>query len=108
MADTIEQVKAPSTIATLRDVLLRVVAEDATNDMTVRQLCVLANLFRGSRTVRDLAAQTAIAKPSISRAADRLEALGFALRQDDPADRRSILLVITPAGKRFLTAVTQI
>lgn len=77
----------------------------ATNDMSVRQLLVLRSLLDGSRTVRDLTAQTTVAKPSISRAGDRLEELGFATREDDPNDRRSILLTITPAGRRFLAGI---
>jgi DNA-binding MarR family transcriptional regulator len=89
----------------LKNTLLAVVRRSQTNDMMVRQLAVLTCLADGPRTVRDLAAETTLPKPSISRAGDKLEALGFALRKDDDADRRSVLLTITPAGKRFLATI---
>lgn len=92
----------------LRKMLIAIVTREQTSDMTVRQLCVLICLHNGPRTVRDLAAETQIAKPSVSRAGDRLEEMGFAVRQDDPDDRRSILLVLTPSGKRFLAGVAKI
>ncbi len=91
----------------LKNTLIAVVRRSQTNDMMVRQLAVLTCLEDGPRTVRDLADETALPKPSISRAGDKLEALGFARRDDDPADRRSVLLVMTAAGKRFLTSITK-
>lgn len=91
----------------LKKMLITIVSREQTDDLTVRQLCILACLTDGPRTVRDLTLETKIAKPSVSRAGDRLGALGFVKREDDPVDRRSVLLVLTPAGKRFLTTVTK-
>lgn len=91
----------------LKNTLLAVVRRHQTNDLMVRQLAVLTCLQDGPRTVRDITVETTLPKPSICRAADRLEALGFARRDEDPVDRRSVLLVLTPAGKRFLTSITK-
>jgi DNA-binding MarR family transcriptional regulator len=91
----------------LRKSLIAVITREQTNDLTVRQLCILICLSDGPRTVRDIAGETQLAKPSISRAGDRLEELGFAQRQDDPDDRRSVLLVLTSAGKRFLNTIAK-
>ena len=92
---------------TLKKALVEIVMRSDTNDMTVRQLVILTCLSDGPRTVRDIADETNLAKPSISRAGDKLEYLGFARRDDDPDDRRSVLLVMTPAGKRFLAAISK-
>lgn len=92
----------------LHAALIDVVSRDATNDMSVRQFCVLTGLRKGARTVRDLASETKIGKPSISRSADSLAVMGLAQRKDDPLDRRSVLVLLTPAGKRFLQAISEV
>ena len=91
----------------LRKILLRILSTDM-RDATLRQLTVLVCLRDRAGTVRDIAAETKMGKPVVSRTADRLEAIGFAERRDDPHDRRSVLLVLTPVGKQFLTSVTNV
>jgi DNA-binding MarR family transcriptional regulator len=51
-------------------------------------------------TVREIAARRYIAKSQISRAADILEEHGLIKRSSDPANARSVILEITPAGRK--------
>ncbi|HEY6498169.1 MAG TPA: MarR family winged helix-turn-helix transcriptional regulator [Streptosporangiaceae bacterium] len=56
--------------------------------------------------VNDLALDIAITVGATSKAVDRLEAAGWVSRRPNPANRRSSLLALTPAGRRLLDAVT--
>ena len=74
-------------------------------DLSARQLSVLLKIYleQGTdHTVRGLAAILNISKPVITRALDRLEELGFAKRQTDPLDRRSIIAKRTSTGSAYL------
>jgi DNA-binding MarR family transcriptional regulator len=52
--------------------------------------------------VRDIARAVAITVGGASQAIDRLEAAGQCLRHPNPADRRSSILKLTPAGQELL------
>ncbi|MFF0410227.1 MarR family winged helix-turn-helix transcriptional regulator [Kitasatospora sp. NPDC004745] len=54
--------------------------------------------------VADLAAEFAIGVGATSKGVDRLEKLGWAARQPNPADRRSSLLALTADGTRVVDA----
>ena len=54
--------------------------------------------------VNDLAQDIAITVGATSKAVDRLEAAGWVSRRPNPANRRSSLLALTPAGRRLLDA----
>lgn len=75
-------------------------------DVTVRQLVVLMECRETKRTVRELALNMGIAKPAISRAADRLTNWKYLVRRKDPNDRRSIFLELTAAGRKFVDKLT--
>lgn len=94
-------------IPTVRQTLINVLSRTETDDITVRQLCLLLSLYDGPRTVRDVTYETSIAKPSVSRAADMWEKLGYVQRQDDPNDRRSVLMVLSKAGRRYLDNIVK-
>ena len=66
--------------------------------LTGRQMRVLLACRRSAQTVRGLAAALNLSKPAITRAADRLTAEGFLLREIDQKDRRSVNLILTPSG----------
>lgn len=72
-------------------------------DFSLRQLAVLAICVDAQEppTVRGLARHLGIAKPAVTRAINRLEAAKLVRRKPDPSDRRSILIVPSPAGRRF-------
>lgn len=84
----------------LHDSLLWMVRDGT--DVSVRQLVVLleATEARQPQTVRGLAAHLHISKPAITRAMDRLETLGWAKREPDPKDRRSVLITVTEDGRK--------
>jgi len=59
-------------------------------------------------------AQVAIAKrigiegPTLTRMLDSLEAEGLVVRRQDPADRRTKLIELTPDGEKALEEITQV
>lgn len=91
---------------TLRHVVLRLLQQEIP-ELTLCQLAVLliCNEEEGPHTVRGLAARLGVAKPAITRAVDRLEEFDLARRAEDRRDRRSVLIVATPAGQSFLAGL---
>jgi DNA-binding MarR family transcriptional regulator len=61
--------------------------------------------WAGGRTVDTLAGGLRLSHSRTVRVIDRLEAEGLALRERDPADGRSVLVRLTPAGERAGEAV---
>ena len=107
----------PETDETLSDKNLQIMLHTASElvagkqrDLSMRQLAVLLHCARSgiNQTVRGLAARLKISKPAITRAADRLQSDGLATRKPDPADRRSVFIVVTPKGRSFLREMSRI
>ncbi len=73
-------------------------------DLTARQLTLLLHvgLTPPPHRVRGLAEALAISKPAVTRALDRLSQAGYLRRERDTADRRSVLVTLTPDGEDFL------
>lgn len=73
-------------------------------DLSIRQFAILliVAVEGGPQTVRGLAARLRLPKPAVSRALDRLEEVGLTRRVPDPADRRSVHILLTPKGQSFL------
>ena len=73
-------------------------------DLTNRQmaLMLLVYLTPGPHTVRGLAATLDVSKPVITRALNRLGALGYLRRQRDDSDKRNIFVAPTTEGADFL------
>jgi DNA-binding MarR family transcriptional regulator len=95
-------------VARLRFCLLTLVRDPQQDDLSLRQLAVLALAVStpGPHTVRGLAATLRVGKPAITRAVDRLGRFGFAQRRPDPADGRSILVKATPRGIRLIKTIS--
>ena len=87
-------------MAGVHETMLRLVREDT--DLTSRQLVVLLECRTGPCTVRGMAETMKVPKPAVTRAIDRVEGLGLVERKDDPDDRRSVLVVLTAKGRRFV------
>lgn len=83
--------------------------EDA-SDLSARQTAVLLHIYLSQppHTIKGLASQLNIAKPAITRAVDKLSALGFVKRQTDEKDRRIIKVERTIQGAAFVTAMGDI
>lgn len=73
-------------------------------DLTNRQmaLLLLVHLTHGPHTVRGLARGLGVSKPVVTRALNRLGALGYLRRQRDDSDRRNIFVILTNEGTKFL------
>jgi DNA-binding MarR family transcriptional regulator len=69
--------------------------------LTASEINVLANLAgHGPLTVGTLVAATATRPTTLTSVLDRLVGRGYVVREVDPADRRSFLVSLTPAGPR--------
>ena len=77
-------------------------------DLTMGQLKTLMTLAsRQPATVSELADTLEVGKPAASTFVDRLVQLGYALRAEDPDDRRRTLVTTTPAGSDLVTRLRQ-
>jgi DNA-binding MarR family transcriptional regulator len=96
-------------IDVLRNTVVSLVRRDSP-DLTARQLGVflICYIQEGPHTVRGLAAELNISKPSISRALDRLGEFDLARRRLDPMDRRSVLVQRTLKGITLLRDISSI
>ena len=90
-------------MASFKSAVLALVREGKT--LTMREAAVLLQTAatalkqRPGVTVRGLALDLNIPKPSVTRAVDGLA--GLLERVPDPADKRSVLVVATAAGRKF-------
>ena len=73
--------------------------------LSLFKLSILGMLYRsGPVTATDLAARERIRPQSLTRLLASLEEQGFISKEADEADRRRLLIVITPEGKKALIA----
>jgi MarR family transcriptional regulator, organic hydroperoxide resistance regulator len=76
-------------------------------DLPASEINVLANLAgHDALTVGPLAAATATRPTTLTSVLDRLVGRGYVVREVDPADRRSFLVSLTPAGLRAAGTVS--
>lgn len=75
-------------------------------DLTNRQMALMMTVYidTGPHTVRGLAEVLNVSKPVITRALNKLSALGYVRRERDAADRRNIFIARTSKGAEFLDA----
>ena len=94
-----EQKSLSSWMATLVDYV-----RSGEPDLTNRQMALLLLVYldAGPHTVRGLARALNVSKPVVTRALNRLGALGYLRRQRDESDRRNIFVVRTAEGADFL------
>ncbi|WP_242095935.1 MarR family winged helix-turn-helix transcriptional regulator [Sphingomonas sp. CROZ-RG-20F-R02-07] len=73
-------------------------------DLTNRQMALLMVVYLdpGPHTVRGLARALNVSKPVVTRALNRLGALGYLRRQRDDRDKRNIFVARTEEGADFL------
>lgn len=77
-------------------------------DLTNRQMALMMTVYvqSGPHTVRGLAEVLNVSKPVITRALNKLSALGYLRRERDAADRRNIFVARTAKGAEFLDGFT--
>lgn len=72
-------------------------------DLSATSTATLVALDRGGpRRITELARIAGITQPSVTSLVTTLERAGLAERRSDPADRRAVLVAITPAGSAYL------
>jgi len=98
----------------LKDVLARQfrmpLPPDLSSEMqsvTLHQLEVLGVLKRGSLRMSDLARELDVTEPAATAIADRLVGHGLVERQDDPNDRRTVRLNLSPRAVELLERVEE-
>jgi len=70
---------------------------------TMPRLAVLGLVReKGEATMKDVAAFLSVAPPSATALVEGIAAAGFLTRRQDPKDRRSVKLRLTPKGERAL------
>ena len=76
-------------------------------DLPASEINVLASLA-GHRplTVGALATATATRPTTLTSVLDRLAGRGYVMREVDPADRRSFLISLTPAGQQAAATIS--
>jgi MarR family transcriptional regulator, organic hydroperoxide resistance regulator len=74
--------------------------------LSASEINVLANLADGrSRSVGELASDTATKPTTLTSVLDRLTGRGYVARELDPSDRRSFRVSLTASGRRVADAV---
>ena len=89
--------------------LIRIVRSELP-DLTNRQMGIMLSvgLSNGPHTVRGLAERLDVSKPVVTRALNKLTALGYLQRKRDRRDGRNIFVEITQAGTEFLERFNQL
>ena len=87
-------------------VQLRPIREDDAPALAFLGMALMMTVYisSGPHTVRGLAEALHVSKPVITRALNKLSALGYLRRERDAADRRNIFITRTPKGAEFLDA----
>lgn len=100
LASTIE---TPPSLARWMNTLIDYV-RSGEPDLTNRQMALLLVVYLspGPHTVRGLARVLNVSKPVVTRALNRLGALGYLRRQRDDTDKRNIFIARTSEGAEFL------
>ena len=75
---------------------------ESTAPVAPHQFSVLARLEEAPRTPKELAAFEKVSAPSMTRTVAGLVEGGLVARADDPADGRSVILSLTPEGRRTI------
>jgi DNA-binding MarR family transcriptional regulator len=74
-------------------------------EISLTAVATLSALERhGPQRLTQLAALQGVTQPSMSWLVSRLEEEGLAERRDDPTDGRAVLVALTPAGRRYMSA----
>ena len=85
-----------------RDRLLESLHAAGFTDLNISHLAIL--LYPGPHGLRpsELAAQRQMSRQAVNYLLGQVEELGYLERRDDPADRRSKLITLTPRGRKII------
>jgi DNA-binding MarR family transcriptional regulator len=80
--------------------------QEAGSDLSPTLTAALATIARhGPLTPSELAERERVQRPTATKLLARLEVPGLVVRTDDPTDRRSTLVAVSPAGLALLAEV---
>lgn len=101
-----EFISSSKALEVWRDTLCDCVRHDEP-DLTMRQMSIILVIYldKPPHRVRHLSESLDISKPAVTRALDKLEALGYVKRKSDEEDARSVLIQRTVKGSVFLSEV---
>ena len=90
-----------------RRTTLALVRDSDEADLSARQSAVLLTVYLTTppHSVRRVAEELNISKPAVTRAVDRLSALGFVARKTGADDRRNVYLKRTEKGAAYVRAL---
>jgi len=91
-----------------RDVRTLLDQEFAALAVTAQQAGVLLHISAGETTPRRLAELLATDTAGMTRLLDRLQSRGLVRREADPADRRSIRIMLTASGRALIPSIPPI
>jgi DNA-binding MarR family transcriptional regulator len=74
-------------------------------ELTLVQVRVLRRLAKEPQSLGQLGTELALAPPSMTRLADRLEERALIERQRDLEDRRKVVATLTDEGRRLVSAI---
>ncbi len=81
------------------------------HNLTLGQFDILATLRRhepiGGMNATHLCKSVMLSSGSMTNRLDKLEAAGWLARQSDPNDRRGVVVVLTPEGRKLINAATK-
>ena len=82
------------------ETLARLFVSHTTVEITRTETGVLSALEARPRRITELAAGEGVTQPAMTLLVNRLEQRGWAERRPDPADRRAVLVALTPQGSQ--------
>ena len=71
-------------------------------DLTMQQLKVLIVLYAGQASMSQLAESLHVTQATVTGIIDRLLAHGLVRRENDPADRRMVVINLTEQGRKMM------
>ena len=103
--DSVTRADSRSAIGEALYGLVTLAVKNGPREISLTAASTLSTLDRtGARRLTDLAVIEGVTQPSMSVLVTGLEAAGLAERRPDPADKRVVLVGLTPAGVEYIHA----
>ena len=103
--DSVTSADSRNTIGEALYGLVTLAVKNGPREISLTAASTLSTLDRtGARRLTDLAVIEGVTQPSMSVLVTGLEQAGLAERRPDPADKRVVLVTLTPAGADYIRA----